>query len=165
MRLKGVWYKYFVPMRSGGMEFMMLKNIPKILSPDLLKILCEMGHGDEIIIADGNFPGASHAQRLIRLDGHGVPDVLKAVLELMPLDTKADPVHLMEKAPGDTAETSIWHIYKEILKDHTSTEVHYIERFAFYERAAKSYAVVMTGEAALYANIILKKGVIFPDEQ
>ncbi|MCI8307999.1 MAG: L-fucose mutarotase [Lachnospiraceae bacterium] len=138
----------------------MLKGVPSILSPELLKIMMEMGHGDEIVIADGNFPGAGLAKRLIRLDGHGVPEIMSAILKLMPLDTYADPVFLMEKVPGDTVETPIWEIYKRIASEHTSADVKYIERFEFYERAKKAYAVVMSGETALYANVILKKGVV-----
>ena len=138
----------------------MLKGIPALLSPELLKILCEMGHGDEIVIGDGNFPGASTNARCIRLDGHGACELLEAMLELFPLDTYAKPVYLMEKVPGDTVETPIWDEYKKIIAPHTNDEPEQIERFAFYERAAKAYAVVMTGEQALYANVILKKGVV-----
>jgi L-fucose mutarotase len=137
-----------------------LKNIPKILSPELLKILCEMGHGDEIIIADGNFPAASIAQRLIRLDGHNVPEVLEAVLELFPLDHYEKPVHLMAKIPGDTVDTSIWKVYEEILAKHSDQKVEYLERYAFYERAKKAFAVIATSESAQYANIMLKKGIV-----
>lgn len=138
----------------------MLKGIPKILSPELLKILMEMGHSDEIVIADGNFPAASMAKRLVRLDGHGVPEILEAVLQLFPLDTYDTPVYLMEKVSGDTVETPIWDVYKDIVKNHTSGQLGHVERFAFYERARNAYAVVATGEAALYANVILKKGVV-----
>ena len=138
----------------------MLKNIPKIISPELLKILCEMGHGDEIVIADGNFPVESIGQRVVRLDGHNVPEILKAVLELFPLDIYETPVHIMEKVKGDTVETPIWEEYKAIIADHTNKKIENIERYAFYERAKKAYCVVATGEGALYANIILKKGVV-----
>lgn len=141
----------------------MLKNIPSILSPDLLKILMEMGHGDEIVIADGNFPGASIAQRLVRLDGHGVPPVIKAILKLFPLDTYVDrPAALMQPVSGDDVKTPIWEEYRKIIKDSGEkfTDFELVERSAFYDRAKKAYAVVMTGESALYANIILKKGVI-----
>jgi L-fucose mutarotase len=141
----------------------MLKKIPSILSPELLKILMEMGHADEIVIADGNFPGAAVAQRLVRLDGHGVPVVLEAVLKLMPLDIYVDsPAALMQVVPGDDVETPIWDKYRKIIKasGEKFDDFENVERFAFYERAKKAYAVVMTGESALYANIILKKGVI-----
>lgn len=138
----------------------MLKGIPKIISPELLKILMEMGHGDEIVIGDGNFPGASINERCVRCDGHGTPELLEAILKLFPLDTYQKPVYLMEKVKGDNVETPIWDKYKEIVELHTSEEMQQIERFEFYERAKKAYAVVMTGESALYANIILKKGVV-----
>ncbi|MBR2282874.1 MAG: L-fucose mutarotase [Ruminococcus sp.] len=141
----------------------MLKGIPPILSPELLKILMEMGHGDEIVIADGNFPGAALAQRLVRLDGHGVPEVLDAVMKLLPLDTYTpEPVGLMEVVPGDDVKPVIWEEYKRIISRYEpeNCKIELIERFAFYERAKKAYAVVMTGETAIYANIILKKGVV-----
>ena len=141
----------------------MLKNIPSILSPELLKILMEMGHGDEIVIADGNFPAASIARRLIRADGHGVPPVLEAVLKLFPLDIYVPkPVALMQVVPGDKVETPIWNVYDRIIRasGEKFDGFENVERFAFYERAKKAYAVVATGESALYANIILKKGVV-----
>ena len=141
----------------------MLKGIPSIITPELLKILMEMGHGDELVISDGNFPAASIAQRLVRCDGHGIPEILDAVLKFYPLDPYVEaPVQLMQVVPGDPVETPIWDVYKEIVKKHeaTSNKVENIERFAFYERAKKAYAVVATGEKALYANIILKKGVV-----
>lgn len=140
----------------------MLKNIPAILSPELLKVLMEMGHGDEIVIADGNFPAASIAQRLVRLDGHDVPTILRAIVQLFPLDRFVEkPAAVMQVVPGDTTKPVIWDEYKAILKgDNAFTEFEQVERFAFYERAKKAYAVIATGESALYANIILKKGVI-----
>lgn len=139
----------------------MLKGIPSILSPELLKILMEMGHGDEIIIADGNFPAASHAQRLVRCDGHGVPEVLEAVLKLLPLDQYVEkPVALMDVVPGDTVVPVIWEEYKAEIAKYGDVEIEFMERFAFYERAKKAYAIVATGESAQYANVILKKGVI-----
>ena len=138
----------------------MLKGIPNIISPELLKTLMEMGHGDEIVIGDGNFPGHSVNSRCLRCDGHGATELLEAILTLMPLDTYQKPVYLMQKVPGDTVLTPIWDEYKNIIKPHTNEEPELVERFEFYERAKKAYAVVMTGESALYANIILKKGVI-----
>lgn len=143
----------------------MLKNIPSILTPELLKILMEMGHGDELVIADGNFPAASIAQRLVRLDGHGCPPVLEAILKLFPLDIYVDkPVALMQVVPGDNVETPIWDQYRKIVKESGEKfdDFELVERFAFYERAKKAYAVVATSESALYANIILKKGIIKP---
>ena len=138
----------------------MLKNIPNILSPELLKVLMEMGHSDEIVIADGNFPSSSVAKRLIRLDGHGVNEILDAILYLMPLDTYECPVMLMDNK-GDGERPAIWDEYeKTIEKYEGKTDIDLIERFAFYERAKRAYAVIATGETAVYANIILKKGVV-----
>lgn len=139
----------------------MLKNISPILSPELLKILMEMGHGDELVIGDGNFPAASHAQRLIRADGHGVPELLDAILKLFPLDTYVDcPAAVMDN--GDSANPpAIWATYKQVIESNEGDKaIAQVERFAFYERAKEAYAVVATGETAIYANIILKKGVV-----
>jgi len=150
----------------SGKDFcVMLKNIPSVLSPELLKILMEMGHGDEIVIADGNFPSASIAQKLVRMDGHGVPPVLEAILKVFPLDPYVEKaVGLMQLVPGDTVKTPIWDEYRTIIKAGDESEkfddFEYIERFAFYERAKNAYAVIATSEAALYANIILKKGCV-----
>ena len=146
----------------------MLKGIPTIISPELLKILCEMGHGDEITIGDGNFPGHSLSDRVVRLDGHGVPEILDAVLKLMPLDTYTEhPAALMAVVPGDNTPTPIWETYREIIRRHDPRGdacIETIERFAFYDRVReKSCCVVMSGETATYANIILKKGVIKPE--
>ncbi|BBI33018.1 RbsD/FucU family protein [Cohnella abietis] len=141
----------------------MLIGISSLISPELLKVLMEMGHSDEIVIADGNFPGASHAQRLIRADGHGITELLDAILRLFPLDPYVDkPVSLMQIVPGDTVETPIWSTYAEIIEARTGLTAPFeeVERFAFYERAKRAYAVIATGEGALYANLILKKGVI-----
>lgn len=138
----------------------MLKGIPAIIPPELLKILAEMGHGDEIVIGDGNFPGQSIGKRVVRCDGHGVPEILAAILKLFPLDTYQKPAYIMEKVAGDTVETPIWDEYAKIIKPYTDEKMEQIERFKFYERAKNAYAVVMTGESALYANIILKKGVV-----
>ena len=138
----------------------MLKGIPKIISPELIKVMMEMGHGDELVIGDGNFPGQSVNERCIRCDGRNIPELLKAILELFPLDTYQDPVYLMAKTPGDTVETPIWDIYADIVKNYTDAKMIEVERFEFYERAKKAYCVIATGEKAIYANIILKKGVI-----
>lgn len=141
----------------------MLKNIPKILSPELVKILMEMGHGDEIVIADGNFPAEAIGQRVVRCDGHGVPELLDGIMQLFPLDTYTDkPVMLMEVVKGDPVVPTIWDEYKKIINKYKpeNCKIEMIERFAFYERAKTAYAVVATGEEAIYANIILKKGVV-----
>ena len=144
----------------------MLKGIPKILSPELLKVLCEMGHSDRLVISDGNFPAESVGKNgiVIRMDGHGACEVLEAVLQLFPLDTYVEhPVCLMEVLPGDPVETPIWDTYREIVKKHDSRgedAIGQIERFAFYRKAKKAYAIIATGESALYANIMLQKGVV-----
>ena len=141
----------------------MLKNIPKIMSPELVKILMEMGHGDEIVLADGNFPAETIGQRVIRCDGHGVTELLDAVMRFFPLDTYTDkPVMLMEVVKGDPVVPTIWEDYKAVINKYEpeNCKIEMIERFDFYERAKKAYAVVATGEEAIYANIILKKGVV-----
>ena len=138
----------------------MLKGIPKIIPPDLLKILCEMGHGDEIVIADGNFPSASIGKHVVYLSGNGTTEVLDAVLKLLPLDTYEKPMYLMEVVPGDDVKTPIWEKYKEIAARYTDADFEHLERFEFYERAKEAYAVIATGEQALYANVLLKKGVV-----
>ncbi|MBR4241539.1 MAG: L-fucose mutarotase [Eubacterium sp.] len=144
----------------------MLKGIPKIVSPQLLKVLCEMGHGDEIVIADGNFPCESMGKNaiVVRADGNSVPEILDAVLALIPLDQYYEtPVALMEVVKGDTVPTPvIWKEYDALLKKHTPENmlIEYMERFAFYERAKKAYAIIATSEEAVYANILLKKGVV-----
>lgn len=144
----------------------MLKGIPKILSPELLKILCEMGHSDQVVLSDGNFPAESMGKdcKVIRCDGHGVPELLDAILSVFPLDTYVEkPVNLMEVVPGDDVETPIWDTYDEIISkyDNRGNEaIRNIERFDFYDKAKKAYAIVATGEKALYANVILQKGVV-----
>lgn len=143
----------------------MLKHIPSILSPALLKVLMEMGHGDEIVIADGNFPVESMGKDtvVVRADGHGVTQLLDAILELMPLDQYSEkPVALMKVVDGDPCKPTIWDDYKKIITKHTNNpdNIEMVERFAFYERAKKVYAIIATGETAIYANVLLKKGVV-----
>jgi L-fucose mutarotase len=144
----------------------MLKGIPAILSPQLLKVLCEMGHSDCLVIADGNFPAETMGKDavVIRCDGHGVPELLDAILQVFPLDTYVDkPVSLMEVMKGDPVETPIWDTFKEIVAKYDERggqAVGEVERFAFYEAAKKAYAVIATSEQALYANIMLQKGVV-----
>ena len=141
----------------------MLIGVPSILTPDLLKTLMEMGHSDEIVIADGNFPSGTFGKKVIRLDGHGVPEVLDAILKFFPLDPYVEkPVALMEVVRGDAVEPPIWEVFKGIFSKHEpiNNKIGNIERFAFYERAKSAYAVIATSEAALYANIILIKGVV-----
>lgn len=141
----------------------MLKGISPLLSPELLKILTEMGHGDEFVLADANFPAASHAQRLVRADGHGIPALLRVILPLFPLDSYVEfPIALMSVMPGDPVETPIWDDYRKIVQQFHAVPLEFdeMERGSFYERTRKAYAIVSTGEKALYANIILKKGVV-----
>ena len=147
----------------------MLKNIPPILSPELLKVLCEMGHGDRICIGDGNFPGASMAKPnncvLVRADGRGVPELLDAILQVIPLDEYVEhPALIMQVADKDKGlEVPIWDTYKQIVAKHDSrgaAAFGSVERFAFYEEARNTYCILQSGETAIYANIILQKGVV-----
>ena len=139
----------------------MLKNVPKIISPQLLKILCEMGHGDEIVIADGNFPSETNGKRVVRADGLGGVEMLSAILELIPLDTYAtENFMLMETTQGDSTP-EIWAEYIDVANSKDdNVRLKKLERFEFYDRAKNAYAVIATGEERIYANIILKKGVI-----
>lgn len=163
---------------------MPLKGVPPVISPELLYALASMGHGDEIVLADSNFPSDSVARangaRLIVCDGLPVPKLLRAILKLFPLDQYVDkPVALMDLVDNDKKkglEVPIWNEYKEIVGNDVQFEL--VERFEFYERAKKCFAVVRklfyqilskwklfisilgTGESAIYANIILKKGVV-----
>ena len=146
----------------------MLKGIPKIISPELLKVLSEMGHSDRIVIADGNFPAQSMGKNaiVIRADGHGIPELLDAILTVFPLDTYTDkPAVLMQLMDRDVGrvETPIWDEYKKIISKHDdrgADALGNIDRFDFYEEAKKCYAIIATGESAIYANIMLQKGVI-----
>ena len=146
----------------------MLKGIPKLLSPELLKVLCEMGHSDRIVIGDGNFPAETMGKnaKVIRYDGQDIPALLDAILTVFPLDTYVEhPVALMELMDCDKGrvKTPIWDEYKKIVAKHDergADAVGNIERFAFYEEAKKCYAVIATGEGAIYANVILQKGVV-----
>lgn len=143
----------------------MLKGIPPIISPELLKILCEMGHTDELTIGDGNFPGHTYGKKVIRMDGHGIPEILDGILQLFPLDTYVEhPVTLMGVVPGDDVKTPIWDQYKEIVAWYDMRGAacfEEIDKWEFYKRTNQySSVVIMTGEKELYANIILKKGVV-----
>ncbi len=144
----------------------MLKGIPKILSPELLKVLAEMGHSDRLVISDGNFPAESMGKNaiVVRCDGHGVPELLEAILQVFPLDTYVEhPMNLMEVMPGDNVETPIWETYKEIIRKYDKrgdAAVGTIERFKFYDETRDAYAIIATGESALYANVMLQKGVV-----
>ena len=137
-----------------------------------------MGHSDRLVIADGNFPAESMGKDaiVIRMDGHGTTEILDAILQVFPLDSYVEhPLNLMEVMPGDPVETPIWENYEKIIAKHDSRggsaigqierfafyeAIGHIERFAFYEEAKKAYAIIATGESALYANIMLQKGVV-----
>lgn len=137
----------------------MLKGVPKIISPALLKILAEMGHGDELVISDAHFPAHSISDNVVRADAVGSPELMQAILKLIELDQYVDnPVMLMQPVPGDSIDPDLLAEIKNYLgKD--SDRIEYIERFAFYDRAKKSFAVVVSGETRIYGNIIIKKGV------
>lgn len=141
----------------------MLKGIPSILSPELLKILMEMGHGDELLLCDGNYPQNGCPAKCVRLDGHGIAELLDAILRFFPLDDYVKhPTALMAVVSGDPVVPVIWDEYRVIAKKYEENGLREetLEREAFYERGRKCYACVATGEGAQYANIILKKGVI-----
>jgi len=143
----------------------MLKGISSILSPDLLAVLCRMGHGDEIVLADAHFPGESFNPRVLRADGLKVPDLLDAILPLFELDAYVDdPLVMMAAVKGDTLDHAVERAYMVPIRMHapSAPAISRIDRFAFYDRARSAFAVVMTGETAKYGNIILKKGVTPP---
>ena len=141
----------------------MLKGVPRLLSPELMHVLMKMGHGDELVLADGNFPADSNAQRLVRADGHGVVEILEAVLKFLPLDTFVEfPATVMQPVDPKTPEPPIWTDFRRAIAmgEGRSIPLQPIERFAFYERTRQAYAIVATSDTALYANLILKKGVV-----
>ena len=142
----------------------MLKGIPEIISPDLLKILDEMGHGDDLVIGDSNYPAASNAKRLVRADGHGVPELLDAILSLFPLDTfVAEPVSLMQVVKGDPTVPEVQERIRAVVRTHDprgDAAICTIERFEFYEKAKQAYAILATTEHGAYGCMIIKKGVI-----
>lgn len=141
----------------------MLRNIDPILSPDLLYALSAMGHGDEIVLADANFPAEALGPKCIRADGSDASSVLRAVLSVLPLDSFVDaPAISMEVVGDPDAIPDAVRDFQSIIDAHADhpKDIQSLERFAFYERAAKAFAVVQTGERRLYGNLILKKGVI-----
>ena len=139
----------------------MLKGIHPAMSPELLKVLAEMGHGDEIVLADAHFPGHSFNDRVLRADGVEITTLLDGILPLFELDSYDDPLVMMQAVEGDSLDPSVESSYRDEIQKHVSDapEVIRIGRFEFYDRAEKAAAVVMTGETAKYGNIILKKGV------
>jgi L-fucose mutarotase len=145
----------------------MLKRILPILSPELMDVLMRMGHGDELVIADGNYPSEANAKRLVRADGHGVVAILEAVLQFLPLDTFVEfPATVMQPVDENAAVPPIWSDFGKLIESAEGRviELERIERFAFYERSRNAFAIVATGETAIYANIIVKKGVVHPAE-
>ena len=147
----------------------MLKNVPGVLSPELLKVLAEMGHNDVIVLGDGNFPGAGLAKsggaQLIRADGIGATALLDAILTMIPADTYVEtPIVLMKREPQDAAlDIPIWKEFEAVVEKHDprgKKAIGFIDRFRFYEEAKKSYCIVQTGEEAIYANVMIQKGVI-----
>lgn len=143
----------------------MLKGISPIISPSLLKVLCEMGHGDEIVFGDANFPSESIGKNaiVVRLDGVGIGTLLNEVLKLIPLDAYVEkPFGLMKVEKENELVPHIWEDYFNTLDMYgwSKDNCEIMERSEFYNRAKKAYAVVATGEKATYANVILKKGVI-----
>jgi L-fucose mutarotase len=139
----------------------MLKGIHPAISPELLKTLAEMGHGDEIILADAHFPGHTVNARVIRADGISVATLLDAIIPLFELDSYAPPLAMMQASPGDTLDPSVEERYMAAIRKHVPNAAapERIARFAFYDRTKTAFAVVMSGETAKYGNIILKKGV------
>lgn len=135
----------------------MLKGISPVISPELLKVLAEMGHGDEIVISDAHFPGHTFNDRVLRADGVGAEALLAGIIPLFELDAYATPVIMMAAVPGDELDPAVEAKYRAALG--YSGEIERTERYAFYERAKQAYAVVISGETAKYGNIILKKGV------
>ncbi len=139
----------------------MLKGLSPYLGPDLLKTLAEMGHGDEIVLADAHFPGHTLCRRVLRADGVAVPALLDAILPVFELDGYAPPLVMMRAVAGDTLDPRVEEAYMEAIRRHApqAAAPERIDRFAFYERAKEAYAVVMTGEVRKYGNLVLKKGV------
>ena len=140
----------------------MLKGISPLLSPALLSMLCRMGHGDELVLADAHFPGETFNKRVLRADGVKIALLLDAILPLFELDDYVpDPLAMMAAVPGDSHDAQLLKAYRAVIERHVpnAPATVFVERFAFYERAKAAFAVVMTGETAKYGNIILKKGV------
>ena len=138
----------------------MLKTISPLISPELLKVLAGMGHGDEIIFSDAHFPAHSMGPQVIRADGLKVSDLLQAIIPLFELDCYAPPLVMMAAVEGDSLDPTVEARYRDALSlQSPCPEIIRIDRYAFYERARKTFAIVITGERAKYGNILLKKGV------
>jgi len=140
----------------------MLKGISPLLSPELLAVLCRMGHGDEIVLADAHFPGDTMGKRVLRADGLKISDLIDAILPVYELDSYVEaPLVMMAAVTGDKLDPKVEKAYRAAVDRHApqTPAIARMERFAFYDRAKEAFAVVMTGETAKYGNIILKKGV------
>jgi L-fucose mutarotase len=139
----------------------MLKGISPYLSPDLLKVLHEMGHSDEILLADAHFPGHSFGRRVLRADGLTIPQLLRAILPLFELDSSVDALVMMQPDPGDPMNHDVEADFLQAVRPHVAGVAAPLRmaRQPFYERAKAAYAVVMTGETRAYGNLILRKGV------
>lgn len=140
----------------------MLRGISPLLSPEILALLCRMGHGDEVVLADAHFPGETFNGRVLRADGLRIPDLLNAILPLMVLDQYVpEALFMMAPVPGDSLDPAVETSYRAAIERHVNPKppIKRVERYDFYEQARKAFAVVMTGELAKYGNIILKKGV------
>ena len=141
----------------------MLRNIPKILPPDLVKYMMEMGHADYIVIADAGFPGTTHAKRMVRMDSVEIPELLEAIMKFFPLDNFVNnSVRLMQKLPHEP-EVTVWETYRKILKTYDTDEAfkdfEYLDRHEFYNQADDAFVVIQTGDTSRYGNIIIQKGV------
>lgn len=140
----------------------MLKGVSPLVGPELLALLCRMGHGDEIILADAHFPGDTMGRRVVRADGLRIPELLDGILPLFELDSYVDaPCVMMAAVPGDRLDPKVEKAYRAVIQRHApaTPPIARIDRFDFYARAREAFAVVMTGETAKYGNILLKKGV------
>ena len=142
----------------------MLKGINPLLGPELLKILRAMGHGDEIALVDGNYPADADAKRLVRMDGHGVPEILDAILSVMPLDEMVPEACWRPAAYLDKSRREpIFDEFESIVARHEPKQkVHVLVGADFYSKVKSAYALIATTEPRLYGNIVLKKGVIHP---
>jgi L-fucose mutarotase len=146
----------------------MLKNMPKVMTPELVAILMQMGHSDEIALVDGHFPGYSCARRHLFMSGVGIPELLDAILYFFPLETKlfADkPAFMMAVVKGDSMDPDLMGEIEGVFKKHAPDYggIEKLERMKFMERARDAFAVVSTGEMRKYSNVILTKGLAFPE--
>jgi len=140
----------------------MLKGISPLISPELLKVLASMGHGDEIILADTHYPGETMNSNVIRADGLRIADLLRAIMPLFELDQYVEyPIIMMDAVKGDKLDPKVEDSYLKNISPFCERPIklNRIDRFKFYERSKQAFAVVMTGEKAKYGNILLKKGV------